>query len=226
MALIQYVIVGHAAAGGGIVTRMLRGHPGVVACGPLFGSGAGAELDVPLPALAEDSVLADRRWSDPVDFLRELEQRLPEAVVGFELPDIHAVRGADVVEFLAVERRPRVIEVTRQNLLCRFAASQGARAAAPIELEFAACVHDFLWTRSCRQRIADALAALPTLSLTFEALLSDSETCALAVQEHLDLAPHSLPLPTEATDDPASAMVTNSAALRRRFEDWLTQLER
>jgi LPS sulfotransferase NodH len=155
--------------------------------------------------------------------------------VGFKLFYYHAhtAQWQPLWEYLAAQSALKVLHIKRDNLLAvhlsrkraamtdRWVNTSGTREEhAPITLDYAECLADFVQTRLWEDEYARFFAHLPILEIHYEALARDSAGEMARVQNFLGVRPQSLAPDTyRQSDRPLSASIANYAELKAQFNN-------
>lgn len=203
----KFVIVSTPRTGTNLVIEMLNSHPDCFSGYEIFSDTHVAKRHVPwyLPDCQDEPQLCDLRLSDPLAFLRRLEEQTfakGYQAVGFKLMYWEGERFPVVRDHVAADEEIHIIHVKRRNLLRRYLSYRMAERTGQwwaatgeevlrtdIRLTLAEILADIAMVRSQQREYEQLLVGHPTLELYYEDLEQDLMGTARSLWRFLDLRP-------------------------------------
>ncbi len=201
----KFVIVSTPRTGTNLVIEMLNSHPDCFSGYEIFSDTHVANRHVPwyLPDVTDDAALCDLRATDPLAFLRHLEERtFAEGfqAVGFKLMYWEGSRFPTVRDYVAADRLIRIIHVKRRNLLRRYlsyrlaeetgqwwTAADAEVRRTKIVLTLPEILADIAMVRTQQREYDQLLVNHRVLELYYEDIVQDFAGAAQALWRFLEL---------------------------------------
>jgi len=232
---VRFILLGRSRTGSNLLRGLIQSRHDVTVHGEIFKNPEAVEWGTDRLPVARRTLQHYR--TDPERFLEsDVFRRAPLAIkaLGFKLFYYHAQHqpGALVWDYLRTHRGIRVIHIKRRNILrthlSRIRAEQSnswvdlegrARAATPVELDFADCEQAFVRTRAWEQEYDRFFSEHPLLEVVYEELAADHSREMVRVQEFLSLEPlEALPQTHKQSSDPLTEAIVNYAGLKLAFK--------
>jgi LPS sulfotransferase NodH len=230
----RFIILGRSRTGSNLLRGLLNSHPGAVVFGELFQSRESIGWGFADYRQTGRQVALFQR--NPVAFVQsEIFRKFPTqvAAVGFKLFYYHAQDDdwRTLWTYLSDDKALHVIHIKRANLLRTHLSRKRAAVTdrwvnvdgraeryAPISLDYAECLADFVQTRAWESEYDELFAAHPRLTVWYEALSADTDAEVQRIQTHLRLPIEAvIPETYRQANQPLSASIANFQELKQRF---------
>ncbi|MCC6190122.1 MAG: sulfotransferase [Anaerolineales bacterium] len=230
----RFIILARSRTGSNLLRGLLMQHSRVLSFGEIFRSPEVIDFDLPGYEPSRGALALYRR--DPVRFLAtQVFRRVPVRVqaVGFKLFYYHARAQPwqAIWECLHDLAELRVIHLRRRNILrthlSRARAERSdrwvnlsgeAEDKEPLELNYEACLKDFIQTRQWEQAADEHFAAHAKLVVCYEDLAEDYQREMARLAPFLGLLDEPLaPQTRKQAQQPLRAAIANYAALKQQF---------
>ena len=230
----RFIVLGRSRVGSNLLRGLLNAHPAIEAYGEIFRDSACLDWDH--TGYFQSPAMRSLVQQNPVRFVGErVLGRYPSGTdaVGFKLFYYHARDGvqASVWPFLQQQKDLKVIHLKRRNLLQTHLSRKRAALSdrwvntsahaddlSAIQLDYDACLEDFVQTRTWEEEADRYFAGHPSLEVHYESLAADYRAETHRIQTFLGVEPHPVaPSTFQQARQPLSAMIANYTELRARF---------
>lgn len=233
---VRFMVACAARTGSTMLVRTLRGHPGLVMHGEVWGERM-VGLDGPLARECEADraafdALERARFAHPADSMRCFLDAHGAQAVGFKLKFDELVRTewSGIRRLVEADAALRIVFLHRRDLVRRYLSHQvvlrqtgvtnvpagGALPeVAPFAVDIDDCLRDIAETRRRGREFEAAFAAHPSMRMDYEDLAADPQAQCDRVFAFLGLAPAPVRVATERiVRTPPEALVLNYPELR------------